>query len=211
MSHTVKLTLSRLLTPWARWMVRMGTARRQFWSFCLLRAQLPDVQPCVVCQGPIELHGTKAVHLGRNLYIYPGQYWETREAGELHIADDVVLSRGVHLVAYARVTLGEGTMVGEYASVRDANHRRDDGDIRHAGHDARPVHIGRRVWIGRGACVLAGVSIGDGAVVAANAVVTHDVAAGAVVAGVPARPIQRRPRQAPARATLAQAELEGVS
>jgi acetyltransferase-like isoleucine patch superfamily enzyme len=51
--------------------------------------------------------------------------------------------------------------------------------------------LGRNVWIGRGATVLAGVEIGDGAVVAANAVVTHNVPAGAVVAGVPARVIRQ--------------------
>ena len=52
-----------------------------------------------------------------------------------------------------------------------------------------PVVIGDRVWVGTGATVLKGVSIGDGAVVAAGAVVTGDVAAGTVVAGVPARPV----------------------
>lgn len=54
---------------------------------------------------------------------------------------------------------------------------------------ARPRR--RNVWIGRGATVLAGVHIGEGAVVAANAVVSRDVAAHAVVGGVPARPLRQ--------------------
>ena len=54
-----------------------------------------------------------------------------------------------------------------------------------------PVRIGDRVWVGTRAVVLKGVTIGDGAVVAAGAVVTSDVPAGTVVAGVPARVVGR--------------------
>lgn len=57
---------------------------------------------------------------------------------------------------------------------------------------SRPVSIGNDVWIGHGAVVLAGRTIGDGAVVAAGAVVTKDVPAYAVVAGVPARIVKMR-------------------
>lgn len=55
-----------------------------------------------------------------------------------------------------------------------------------------PVRIGHDVWIGAGAQVLSGVSIGDGAIVAAGAIVTRDVAPYAVVAGNPARLIRYR-------------------
>ena len=56
----------------------------------------------------------------------------------------------------------------------------------------RPVKIGNDVWIGRGAFIKGGVTIGDGAVIAAHAVVTKDVPPYAIVCGVPAKIIKYR-------------------
>lgn len=58
--------------------------------------------------------------------------------------------------------------------------------------DAPPTKIGNDVWIGDGAVFMGGVSVGDGAVIAANAVVTHNVPPYAIVGGVPARIIKYR-------------------
>lgn len=56
----------------------------------------------------------------------------------------------------------------------------------------RPVLIGNDVWIGEGVFINDGISIGDGVVIGAHSVVTHDIPAYAVVAGVPARIIRYR-------------------
>lgn len=58
--------------------------------------------------------------------------------------------------------------------------------------DCKMVRIGNDCWIGYGAIILSGVTIGDGAVVAAGAVVTRDVPARAIVAGVPAKLVRMR-------------------
>ena len=122
---------------------------------------------------------------------------ETVGHGEIVIGDGVVLSSGVHLVAYEGIFIGKGTMIGEYTSIRDANHTREAGQaLRDSSHIAKPIVIGAEVWIGRGAAILSGVTIGDRATVGANAVVTKDVPAGAVVAGVPAVPIGAKSRSA---------------
>ncbi len=55
-----------------------------------------------------------------------------------------------------------------------------------------PVQIGNDAWIGSGAVILRGVNIGDGAVVAANAVVNRDVEPYEIVGGVPAKTIKLR-------------------
>ena len=58
--------------------------------------------------------------------------------------------------------------------------------------DAGPTEIGNDVWIGNGACIMGGIKIGDGAIVATNAVVTKDVPPYAIVGGVPAKVIRYR-------------------
>jgi acetyltransferase-like isoleucine patch superfamily enzyme len=168
---------------------------RRIRAFAAFRASLKLPLPdSTVILGAARVYGSGRIRCGEGLLIYPNQYMETHESGEIVIGDGVVLSTGVHLVAYSGIYIGQGSMIGEYTSIRDANHTREQGrTLRDSSHVAKPVVIGKQVWIGRGVAVLSGVTIGDGATVGANAVVTRDVPAGAIVAGVPAVPIQRKP------------------
>ncbi|MBK8598550.1 MAG: acyltransferase [Holophagales bacterium] len=189
-----KRLLTGLLRPAASFVAGPGEGIRRAWAHARLSAALgPKVPQSVVVLGTVEVHGTGRIRLGEDLFLYRGLYLETQGEGEIVLGDRIVVSRGVHVVAFDRIEVGEGSMIGEYSSLRDANHRLDPGvPIRDSGHEAKPIRLGKNVWIGRGVTVLGGVTIGDGAVVGANAVVTRDVAPGAVVAGIPAKLLVRR-------------------
>ena len=68
----------------------------------------------------------------------------------------------------------------------------DVKDITNAWDNKGDIIVGNDVWIGYDATIMAGVTIGDGAIIAARAVVTKDVPAYTIVGGVPAKPIKRR-------------------
>jgi acetyltransferase-like isoleucine patch superfamily enzyme/GT2 family glycosyltransferase len=206
----LKGALIAALAPLARaWRGLVAGRWTRLWSAARLRDAIgQELHPSNVVLGAVEVHGTGRISFGRRALIYPGVYLETQGEGRIDIGDDVVLSRGVHIVAFESVTLGAGTMVGEYASLRDANHRRCLSRIRHSGHEHAAIAVGRNAWIGRGVTVLKGVTLGDSCVVGANAVVTRPVAAQALVAGAPARPIETRgprPRRDPDRVDFAAA------
>lgn len=106
------------------------------------------------------------------------------------------LGEYIHITSIDRVSIGNGVLMGRWVTITDNSH----GDMGSAVADicpaARPlaskgpVVIEDHVWVGDKATILGGVTIGRGAVVAANAVVTRDVPAGSVVGGNPARVIK---------------------
>ncbi|MBN8501494.1 MAG: acyltransferase, partial [Sphingomonadales bacterium] len=119
--------------------------------------------------------------------------FETEGEGEIVIGSHVRINDGCTIVAHQRVTIGDDTLIGEFASIRDANHgMATSALIRMQPNVALPVLIGGNVWIGRGACVLMGACLEDGVVVGANSVVTQRISENSIVAGVPARRISNR-------------------
>lgn len=92
------------------------------------------------------------------------------------------------------IKIGRNVMISDAVTIRDTDHRFSEIDVpmMNQGIDTEPVLIADNVWIGHGAIILKGVNIGEGAVVAAAALVTKDVPEYAVVGGVPARVLKYR-------------------
>lgn len=97
------------------------------------------------------------------------------------------------IVCEQRVSIGERVWMGANSTILDTDfHPLDPQHRQRAPLDGKtaPVTIGDDVFIGMNALILKGVTVGAGAVIGAGAVVTHDVPAGAVVAGNPARVVR---------------------
>ena len=189
----LKYSLSGVLSFLIKGATRPLRGIRRLYAHAQLAAAIDTLLPTsAVVLGKVLVYGSRRVDFGEDVLLYPGVHLETQGTARINIGDSVVMSSGVHVVAMAGVAIGEGTIIGEYTSIRDANHRRDPGlTIRDSGHSAKPISIGREVWVGRGVTILGGVTIGDRATVGANAVVTKDVPEGETVVGIPAASIDR--------------------
>ena len=106
----------------------------------------------------------------------------------LRLGDHVFVGRGVEFDVMSSVSVGHHSLIAPRCFITDHVHGiRPDLRINQQPCEAQPVAIGSDVWLGAGTVVLPGVTIGDGAVVGANSVVTSDVTPYTVVAGAPAR------------------------
>lgn len=99
---------------------------------------------------------------------------------------------GLHSTVIGPVCIGSHVNVAQSVVITALNHNFSDPARRidEQGVATAPVRIDDDVWIGAGAVILPGVTVGSHSVIAAGAVVTHDVPAGSLVAGVPAKVVK---------------------
>lgn len=107
------------------------------------------------------------------------------------IGSNTVINRDVLLDGRMGLWIGENVSVSEGVAFWTLEH--DPSSVTFANRGAA-IRVENRVFIGARAMILPGVTIGEGAVVAAGAVVTRDVPAYAIMGGVPAKPIGERRR-----------------
>lgn len=135
----------------------------------------------------------QGIRLGDGVHIGPRSFLDVPLGAVLEMGDEAYLGIGVVVAAGKSISIGAYTMIGEYSSIRDSNHGiAPNIPIRHQPNISKSVSIGADVWIGRGSSILMGSVIGDGSIVAANAVVVNEVPSQTIVGGVPARIIKKR-------------------
>ncbi|WP_319004506.1 acyltransferase [Loktanella gaetbuli] len=133
--------------------------------------------PCV-----LKLDSGAAITVTGRFRLHTGFVCALAPGARLTLGSGYMNYRGT-IDCFADIRIGDRVAIGPDVVIRDS----DNHGLAVGGPATAPVMIGDDVWIGQRAMILKGVTIGDGAVVAAGAVVTRDVAPRSLVGGVPAR------------------------
>lgn len=152
----------------------------------------------------MKLKGLKYISVGDHTYISPGVQltaWDSHNGN--HFKPSIIIGNccsirnNTHITAINSITIGDNLLTGTNVLITDNSHGQSTREHMSLPFNQRPLYskgpvvIGKNVWLGNNVCVMPGVTIGDGAIIGANSVVTHDVPAYSVAAGIPARVIKQ--------------------
>lgn len=147
----------------------------------------------------IDALSTNGVHIGE--YAVIGRNSRIECTGSLSsvgrgisIGDRTTFGSDCYFGAAGGITIGNDVTGGQYIRFHSENHNYNNLDIliREQGVSHKGIIIGNNCWIGAGAVFLDGARLGDGCVVAANAVVTKEFTENSVIGGVPAKVLRKR-------------------
>ena len=168
----------------------------------IIRSRFCQMDGCII--GPHQLMGEKYISIGKGTTINTGviltawdKYGEQTFTPSIEIGNNCSIGEYAHITACKEIIIGNNVLTGRRVYISDNAHGNSSKEEIDIPPIKRPLHvkgsvvIEDNVWIGERACILSGVHIGKGAIIAANAVVTHNVPAGCIVGGVPARIIKR--------------------
>ena len=106
----------------------------------------------------------------------------------IHLGKNVFINSGCRFQDQGGIYIGNNVLIGHNVVLATLNH--EENPQKRGNLIPLPIRIGNDVWIGSNATILPGVTIGDGAIIAAGAVVTKDVGKNTIVGGVPAKHIR---------------------
>lgn len=176
-------------SPWAFWAdaAEPEQARQLVWQKEIgARSGYAIGERCFISE--LAAVDNDLLELGNASYIAAGAYL----TGTLRTGRDCSINP--YTVVRGAIELGDAVRIGAHTSLLGFNHSFADPEleVHRQPLSSKGIVVGNDVWIGSHAVILDGVRVGDRAVVAAGAVVTKDVPAGAVVGGNPARILKWR-------------------
>lgn len=165
-----------------------------------IQCEFPNIGKGVYIEKLQLLKGAKYIHIGCGVSIMKGSiitawdnYFGQKFTPKVVIEDNVIINPYAHITSCNCIRIGKGTLLGKNVTITDNSHGNITANECHTSPLKRPlfskgpVIIGKNVWIGDKATILPNVTIGDGAIIGANAVVTKDVPSYSIVGGNPAK------------------------
>jgi acetyltransferase-like isoleucine patch superfamily enzyme len=116
---------------------------------------------------------------------------------EIVIGDGCLIRENTHITAINNIHIGNNLLTGTNVLITDNSHGQATYEqmlfepIHRPLYSKGPIVIGNNVWLGNNVCIMPSVTIGDGAIIGANSVVTHDIPAFSIAAGIPAKVIKQ--------------------
>lgn len=162
-----------------------------------LRRRFASMGNSIIMWKPYNLLGEEFIQIGNGTIIEPGAQLtarkETNTEPSIIIGDNCLIRKDAHITAINKIIIGNNLLTGTNVLITDNAH----GDTSTATLGIPPgerkiiskgeVKIGNNVWVGNNVCILPNVNIGDGVVIGANSIVTHDIPAYSVAMGIPAK------------------------
>ena len=203
----MRLPVPFFIKPVIRAVYRLGVAvveglavlRKVFWIEPVLRSVCESVGDGLRAECLPYMRGRGRLTLGDGVrlsgkscfYFMSGM----PELPGIAVGDRTFIGHGCTFSSARRIAIGRDCLISAGVRIHDNDGHPLDPERRRRGERITPgevseVVLGDNVWIGANAIILKGVRIGDNAVVGTGAVVTSDVAAGAVVAGNPAKTVR---------------------
>ena len=167
---------------------KLGTLIRLLWyRYRWKKIVNVRVRPLSQFVSPKNIQFEGGASLGKGAFF-------TAEGGEINIGAKFSCNTNLHINASGGgiISLGQNVLIGPNVVMRTSNHNflNRTKNINEQGHNSGDIKIEDNVWIGANCVILPNVHIGEGAILAAGAVVNKDVAPFTVVGGVPASKIK---------------------
>lgn len=137
----------------------------------------------------IFLGNESLIEFDGNCTIFNDSEIMVHKSGKLKIGNNTYIN-GALIDCSSQITIGNDCAIAGGVKIMDNTWHPISYIDGNYSSGISPIHIGNKVWIATNALILKGVHIGDGAIIAAGAVVTKDVPARCIVAGVPAKVIK---------------------
>ncbi len=133
--------------------------------------------------GVLKMMEDSQINVENGFSIFSGHHIILMKGAKLNLGSGYI-NRDLKIRCFKEISIGNNVAISENVTIWDTDAHSIIGK---EDQMTKPITIGNNVWIGNNVTILKGVTIGDGAIIAAGSVVTNDISAYCLAAGIPAR------------------------